>query len=196
MAGLTPLASPDDVASALGRALTSAESARAAFVLSKLSAAFRAAARQAFAVERYMHRLKADGGRVWPTRAPLRAVHAVTTDDGTPLPYQVRHGFIELAQDAADGPEFVVVSYDAGLDTVPEEVRLQIADSARRVLSISGAAAEGATQVTETTGPFSESRQMASWAVGGQAILSPDDEALAVRYRPSRHPHVWVMAGA
>ena len=189
-----PLVTVEDIEAALGRPLTDSESARATFIADKLGEAFKARARQTFTVEAYTHRLKVDaGGRVVPTRAPLVSVEAVTTDDGQAIPYNVRHGFIQVASPAS---EFVVVTYTAGLAEVPAAVRLQLADSVRRILLIPDAAAQGATQATETTGPFTQTRQYATWAVGGQAILSPDDQALADAYRPRRSGHVWVMGGA
>ena len=170
-----PLVTVEGIEAALGRPLTDSESARATFIADKLAEAFKARARQTFTVEAYTHRLKVDaGGRVVPTRAPLVSVEAVTTDDGQAIPYNVRHGFIQVG---APANEFVVVTYEAGLAEVP-------------------AAAQGATQMTETTGPFTQTRQYATWAVGGQAILSPDDQALADAYRPQRAGHVWVMGGA
>ena len=189
-----PLVNVEDIEAALGRPLTDSESARATFIANKLSEAFKERARQTFTVKQYTHRLKVDaGGRVIPTRAPLVSVVAVTTDDGQVIPYNVRRGFIQVASPAT---EFVVVTYTAGLDRVPTAVRLQLADSVRRILLIPDAAAQGATQMTETTGPFTQSRQYATWAVGGQAILSPDDQALADSFRPRRAGHVWVMGGA
>ena len=189
-----PLVNVEDIEAALGRPLTDSESVRATFIANKLSEAFKERARQTFTVKQYTHRLKVDaGGRVVPTRAPLVSVVAVTTDDGQAIPYNVRRGFIQVASPAT---EFVVVTYTAGLDRVPTAVRLQLADSVRRILLIPDAAAQGATQMTETTGPFTQSRQYATWAVGGQAILSPDDQALADSFRPRRAGHVWVMGGA
>lgn len=194
MTAALPLASVSDLEAALGRDLNETEKRRAEFVLDKLSAAFRDRARQTFTVEQYTHRLKVDGGgRLFPTRTPLLAVHSVTTDDGTPVAWQLRHGFVQVDMPASD---FLVVTYSAGLAEVPATVRLQLADSARRILTIPDAAAQGATQSTDTTGPFTQSRQYATWAVGGQALLSPDDQALADSYRPRRAGHVWVMGGA
>lgn len=194
MTAALPLASVSDLEAALGRDLNETEKRRAEFVLDKLSAAFRDRAHQTFTVEQYTHRLKVDGGgRLFPTRTPLLAVHSVTTDDGTPVAWQLRHGFVQVDMPASD---FLVVTYSAGLAEVPATVRLQLADSARRILTIPDAAAQGATQSTDTTGPFTQSRQYATWAVGGQALLSPDDQALADAYRPRRAGHVWVMGGA
>jgi hypothetical protein len=190
----TPLVDVPDIEAALGRELRDEEKTRALFVADKLSAAFRQRARQTFTVETYVHRLKVDaGGRVFPTRAPLVEVLAVFTDEGAPVKYEKRHGHIYVRAWCSD---FVVVTYTAGLAEVPAAVRLQLADSVRRILLIPDAAAQGATQMTETTGPFTQSRQYATWAVGGQAILSPDDQALADAYRPRRAGHVWVMGGA
>ena len=188
-----PLVDLEDIEAALGRPLSDEEKPRALFVADKLSAAFRQRARQTFAVETYVHRLKVDGGgRVFPTRAPLVEVLAVFTDEGAPVTYEKRHGHIYVRAWCSD---FVVVTYTAGLTEVPVAVRLQLADSARRIMSIDAAAAHGATQATDTTGPFTQTRQYAAWAVGGQALLSPDDQALADSYRPRRAGHVWVMGG-
>lgn len=189
----TPLVDLEDIEAALGRTLSDEEKPRALFVADKLSEAFRRRARQTFTVETYVHRLKVDaGGRVFPTRAPLVEVLAVFTDEGAPVRYAQRHGYIYVYPWSGD---LVVVTYAAGLSTVPAAVRLQLADSARRILLIPDAAAQGATQMTDTTGPFTQSRQYATWAVGGQALLSPDDQALADSYRPRRAGHVWVMGG-
>lgn len=189
-----PLVDIEDVEAALGRTLSDEEKPRALFVADKLSEDFRKRARQTFAVETYVHRLKVDGGgRVFPTRAPLVEVLAVFTDEGAPVTYEKRHGYIYVRAWCSD---FVVVTYTAGLTEVPAAVRLKLADSVRRILLIPDAAAQGATQATETTGPFTQSRQYATWAVGGQVLLSPDDKALADSYRPRRAGHVWVMGGA
>lgn len=189
----TPLVDLEDIEAALGRTLSDEEKPRALFVADKLSEAFRRRARQTFTVETYVHRLKVDaGGRVFPNRAPLVEVLAVFTDEGAPVRYAQRHGYIYVYPWSSN---FVVVSYTAGLSAVPAAVRLQLADSAHRILSIPDAAAQGATQATDTTGPFTQSRQYAAWAVGGQALLSPDDQALADSYRPRRAGHVWVMGG-
>ena len=189
-----PLIDIEDIEAALGRTLSDEEKPRALFVADKLSEAFRQRARQSFTVETYVHRLKVDaGGRVFPTRAPLVEVLAVFTDEGAPVAYEKRHGHIYVRAWCSG---FVVVTYTAGLTEVPVAVRLQLADSARRIMSIDAAAAHGATQATDTTGPFTQTRQYATWAVGGQSLLSPDDQALADSYRPRRAGHVWVMGGA
>ena len=122
-----PLVDIEDIEAALGRTLSDEEKPRALFVADKLSAAFRQRARQTFAVETYVHRLKVDGGgRVFPTRAPLVEVLAVFTDEGAPVRYERRHGYIYVYPWCGD---FVVVTYTAGLAEVPAAVRLQLADT-------------------------------------------------------------------
>jgi hypothetical protein len=188
--GLTPLATQEDVESALGRDLTDAEKASADFVLAKLSDQFRRRACQTFTVETYTHRRKVDAGQVLLQRAPLVNVTSVVDDRGCAIPFTVRRQTVCVPLDSA---EFATVTYTAGLAEVPDEVRRQIAESAGRVLQIDPAAKAGVDQITETTGPFTETRHMATWAVGGQAMLSPDDLALAAAYRPRRRGHAWVM---
>lgn len=190
MADMRPLATVEDVEAAFGGEMTAEQKSRADFVLAKLSAAFRRSARQTFTVETYTHRLKVDAGHVLPHRTPVVEVINVFDDEGTQIPHDLIRGFIRVPRTTE---AFVTVTYKAGLNKVPEDVKLQIADSARRILAIMPEATAGVTQVSMTVGPFSESRQLASWAVGGQALLSPDDEALAVTYRPKRAGHTWVM---
>ena len=187
---MKPLATSEDVQQAFGQEMTPEQKQRAEFVLAKLSAAFRARARQTFTVEQYTHRLKVNAGHVLPTRTPLVEVLSVFDDEGNTVPFETKRGYIRVSRTSE---AFVNVTYKAGLASVPDDVRLQIADSARRVLSISAGAAAGITQTTQSAGPFSETHQIASWAVGAQALLSPDDEALAASYRPRRAKNVWVM---
>ena len=181
---MQPLATIEDVQQAFGQEMTPEQKQRAEFVLAKLSAAFRARARQTFTVEQYTHRLKVNAGHVLTTRTPLVEVLSVFDDEGNEVPFETKRGYIRVPRTSE---AFVNVTF------VPDDVRLQIADSARRVLSISADAVAGIVQVTKSAGPFSETNQLASWAVGAQALLSPDDEALAASYRPRRAKNVWVM---
>lgn len=183
------LATLDDVTSALGRELTEQEAARALFLLDQLSDKFCREARCSFTVESFTHRVKVNAGHARPPRAPLRSVASVTDDDGDPVPWRLGHGFVSVR---LPSDRFVVISYTAGHDSVPAVVAGQLADSVRRALSIDPRAMAGQTQVSATTGPFTESASFASWAVGGQAMLSPDDIALARSFRPRRTGNVWV----
>lgn len=185
------LASPEDVAKALGRDLTDEETRRVTHLLDLLSDKFRTEARQTFTVETHTHRVKVNGRRARPHRTPLIAVTTVTDDAGAPVPYMMRHGYVEVP---LPSDRFVIMTYRAGYPEVPDDVTAQIADSAARILRISPDAAAGRTTTSITTGPFSESAGFATWAVGGQTMLSPDDVALARSYRPRRAGNVWVGA--
>ncbi len=183
------LATIEDVEKAFGGELTAEQETRVEFILAKLSAAFRRSAHQTFTVEQYTHRVKVNGRQARPPRSPLVGVSNVVDDAGEPVPFSVGHGFIfvDLPSD-----RFVTVTYTAGFSEVPAEVALQLADSAARLLRVDSRAAAGQTQANVTAGPYSESGTFATWAVGGQAILSPDDVALAQKFRPRRPGNVWV----
>lgn len=185
------LATIEDVENLLeGKKISAEQRPRAEAILRKLSADFKACARQTFEPVAYEHRLKVNGGQALPNRSPVVSVATVTDDDGNSIPFKVARGTIRVSRDL----DFIIATYTAGLPEVPTEVRDQIADSARRVLSILPIAAQGVTQHTESAGPFSDTYQMATWAVGGQALLSPDDIAVAKRYRPRRRGNVWRSA--
>lgn len=190
VAELAALATADDVAAAFGRPLTEEEAGRADWILARLSDLFRREARQDFTVASYTHRVKVNGGHVRLPRSPVISVEAVRDDWGNPVVWEQRQGYlaVPLRSDA-----FVVVVYTAGYAEVPGVVVSQIADAARRVLSIAPEAAAGISQIHETTGPFSGQMSVASWAVGGQTMLSPDDIRLARSYRPARAGNVWVL---
>lgn len=182
------LATLEQVAQGLGRELTDAETRRAQFLLDQLSAKFVHEARTSFTVEDHVHRVKVNGGHARPPRGPIVSVSGVVDDDGAPVPWRLGHGLIHVP---LPSDRFVVVTYRAGYTRVPPVVAGQVADSVRRALGIDPRAAAGVTQAATTTGPFTESASFAAWAVGGQAMLSPDDIALARSYRPHR-PNVWV----
>lgn len=181
------LARVQDVEASLGQSIPDNQQERVEFILDKLSEAFIARARNPFEVRTYKHRLKVNGGRALPNRIPLLSVQRVESDRGKTIPWQVRQGAIIV--DAS--LDFVIVTYTAGYETIPKVVRLQIAESARRVYQIPDFAKQGIAQHTHSAGPFSKTYQVATWAVGGQSILSPDDIALADRFRPVRAGNIW-----
>lgn len=183
------LASTDDVAKALGRPLSPGENATAEHVLSLLSEKFCQEARCTFQRQVWEHRCKVNGQQVRPPRSPLVSVEWVRDDASRPLPFQVRAGYIQVP---AASHELVTVRYTAGYESVPRIVTLQIADAAKRALSTDPKAAAGYTQTSTTAGPYTESGTFATWAVGGQVLLSPDDVALARSLRPRRRGNVWV----
>ena len=182
------LATLEQVAQGLGRELTDAETRRAQFLLDQLSAKFVREARTSFTVEDHVHRVKVNGSHVRPPRGPIVSVSGVVDDDGAPVPWRLGHDFIAVG---LPSDRFVVVTYRAGYTEVPPVVAGQIADSVGRALRIDPRAAAAQTQASTTAGPFTESASFAGWAIGGQAMLSPDDIALARSYRPHR-PNVWV----
>lgn len=188
---VTALASTSDVSKALGRDLTGDEQNRAQHVLDLLSEKFRTEASQTFSVETYTHRLKADGGLIRFPRTPLVDVISVVSDDTEALTWTVEGNAIRVPVLGSDG--FATVTYKAGYEQVPDVVRLQIADEAQKIISINPKAREGYTQTTEVTGPLTDGGTFGTWAVGGQAMLSPDSIALARRFRPRKAGRIWVM---
>ena len=187
--GSVQLASIVDVGNALGRTIDVAENARVEFLISQISEKFCREARQSFRVESFTHRVKVNGCKVVLPRRPLVSVESVKDDANIDVPYSLGRGFIAVN---LPSDSFVVVAYRAGFDSVPDVVRNQVADSVKRILSIDSRALAGQTQANQTAGPYSEQGTFATWAVGGQAMLSPDDIALARSLRPKRAGNVWV----
>ena len=185
------LANIDDVTAAIGRPLTEEEIARACFLLKQLSAKFLQEARAAFEVTEYTHRVKVNRGHARPPRTPLVAVTRVVDDQGASVTWSLGHGFVSVP---LTSDQFVVITYTAGHETVPDIVRGCIADEARRILTIDVRAATGQTQSSVTAGPFTEAASFATHVVGAQAMLSPDAIAIARAYRPRRSGNLWVAA--
>ena len=185
------LTSTNEVAAALGKELTAQDKDRISHLISLVSAKFAAAAGCTFAKEAYTHRVKVNAGQVRPPRAPLLAVTSVTDDDGQPVPWRLAHGYIAVP---LPSHRLVVVTYTAGYEKIPDVVSAQVADAVARIMRVDPRAAAGQTQATTTTGPFTVTGTFATWAVGGQALLSPDDLEVAARYRPHRPGNIWVGA--
>ncbi len=186
---VTSLATTDDVEAAFGRDLTSAESARAEAVLAKVSELFRRESGQQFTSGSSSVRLKVDGGMLYLPQRPVVSVTSVVDDDGEAVDYTQSGQWLTV--DAASDV-FLTVAYTHG-GTVPDLVRLTVAEAVKTVLSIAEPATQGITQRSEADGSLSESTSYAAWAVGGQTMLSPADVALARSYhfRPPR-AHVMV----
>lgn len=182
-----PLASPKDVADALGRDLTEAEARKIVPILAKASELFRRKSGQHFTPGTSTARLKSNGGRIHLGQAPATGITSVLDDRGNPVPYTWNGQWLETNLSSSD---FALVDYAHGGE-VPELVRLTVADVGRKVLSISDQAATGVTQYSKTTGPYTEASSYAAWAVGGQTMLSPDDTATAKSFR-RRTPTIWV----
>lgn len=184
---MNTLASFEDVAALPGRALADTDRPGVEALLVKLSSRFRRLAGRAWASETLTRRLKVDGGVVF-LPSGVTDVVAVVDDHGHAVTHVRRGSQLEVAGLASH--EFATVTFDTD-GTVPDEVRVAIAEAVRRVVDADVEAAKGVTQVTDSAGPFSRTRQFAAWAVGGQALLSPDDVALARSFR-RRTPRVWV----
>tara|TARA_R110002051_G_scaffold1853_1_gene10149 strand:- start:13570 stop:14145 length:576 start_codon:yes stop_codon:yes gene_type:complete len=179
---VTQLASENDVEAALGRDLTTEETARIGAILDKASEQFRRVSGQQFTPGSSTVRLKVNGGRVRLPQRPVTAVTSVTDDAGNAVAYTQ---FKSVLTTSLRSDQFVIVSYTHGATEVPAEVRLCIAELGKRVLEIPQSARSGLSQFAESDGPFSESGTFAAWAVGGQTMLSPDDVALAKSFRVS-----------
>jgi hypothetical protein len=184
---MDPLASSDDVAASLGRSLTGAEEDRVAGILAKASALFRRRSRQDFAPGTSTVRLKVDGGQIRLEQTPAIAVTAVIDDKGRAIDHQLAGQLLFLTRNGCPlaAHEFVTVTYSHG-GVVPDLVRLTIAEIAAKVLRIDPKAAAGVVTASETTGPFSETNTYALWAVGGETLLAPEDDKIALSYRYPR----------
>ncbi|WP_137771813.1 MULTISPECIES: hypothetical protein [unclassified Microbacterium] len=184
---IVQLASQEDVEAAFGRDLTPEEEARVGAILDKASELFRLASGQQFTPGRSVSRIKVNGGRVFLRQKPVTVIHTVTDDRGRGIPFELSPRWLTVPRRSH---EFVNVDYSHGGD-VPDLVRLTIADVTRQVLSINPNAAEGVTQYSATTGPFTDQYTYATWAQGGATRLAPDDLAVAHSFR-LRVPNVWV----
>lgn len=184
------LASVADVEAAFGRSLTPDEETRVGSILDKASELFRLASGQHFTAGRSEVRVKVNGGRVFLRQNPVTEINSVTDDAGREVPYTLFKRWLTVPRRSH---EFVVVDYSHGSEAVPDLVRLTVADIARQVLSINPNAAEGVTQYSATTGPFTDQYTYATWAQGGSTRLAPDDLAVAHSFRV-RVPNVWVSS--
>lgn len=192
-----------------GRELSDADKDRAERLLAQASARFRREARQQFTTGESAVRLRVTDRTVYLPQWPANDVLGVIDDTGAPVAWSripeggqtirldvageltIRPGLVVTPPGGSRVPAFVTVNYTHGGE-VPAGVVGAVAAAVGRVLNADPDAAQGVAQATDTRGPFSRTRQFASWAVGGQLLLSPDDLALARSYRP-RSPRLLVM---
>lgn len=173
------LATSADVVAALGRALTSDESAKVGAILDKASELFRGRSGQQFTSDTSTVRVRNRAGIVTLPQRPAVSITSVVDDDGAVLVYK----FTTKSQITVSSTEkYVTVTYSHG-GAVPDMVRLTVAEIAKKVLSISPDAAKGITASMHTTGPFTDQESYATWAQGGQTMLSPSDDLIALSYR-------------
>lgn len=194
MTDLGLLAQVEDVEALAGKKFEGDDLERLQAVLGKLSADFRHEARRDFAICTYTHRRKVDGGgKVWLPQAPVQEVKSVVDDNGNKVAFHVLLGGIVVQ---APSHSFVTVTYKAGFEQVPHVIRMRIADAAKRALAVQDIkqANMGVDSLTRQTGPFSQTVHVASWAVGGQAMLTPEALDLARSYRRTKRGHTWLSA--
>lgn len=173
------LASITDVQAALGRNLTSDETAKVGALLDKASELFRWRSGQQFTAGTSTVRVRNRSGIVTLMQRPVTAVVSVTDDDGGVLEFDWDSG----AQfHVSSTSKYVTVTYSYG-GAVPDLVRLTVAEIAKKVLMISPNAQTGMTSSMETTGPFTNQESYATWAQGGQTMLAPSDDAIALSFQ-------------
>ena len=185
------LASEAQVEAALGRPLADGERARSGAAVAAVSAKMDAASGHAFTHAARTGLVKVGRGRVRPLFGHVTRIVSVEDEDGTPVEFMDHGSYATVA--VADDGALLRVTFESGWPTVPDEVQLQVASAAARVLATadSGVSA-GVTSRSVTNGPFAEHVGFAAWAASGQVALSPDDLAVARRYGPARCGRCWV----
>lgn len=189
---LTPLAEASDVQAALRRALTPDEEAALPALIAQASAKMRQASGrpQGWTAGTTTSRLKVTGRQACLPEPPT-VVHSVVDERARPVRYRLRGQWLDDIALAASSSRFVTVTWSHD-ETVPDDVRGAVAGMVARVLAADPRAIAGFSSVTDTTGPFGQTNQIAAWAQGGQILLSPDDMRVAAAHRP-RGPRLWVM---
>jgi hypothetical protein len=170
------LATIEDVEARLGRVLTNAEESKALAWLNDASAMFVQRAVQKFEVSESRVRLFPRDGVVRLVQRPVIEVIEVTDIDGAEIEFTF-DGHQSIYELGSYSP--VIVEYEHGSDFIPDDVVAVVAGMVVRTLNIPQDAASGIQQ--QTVGPFSQS--YASWAVGGQVLMSPSDIEVANYYR-------------
>lgn len=192
MAEPTPLASDADVIAVLGRDLTDSEELRVEALLRKASGLFRREALQLFTPGESDVRLKVNAGKVYLPQRPIVAIESVVDDDGNAVPWTRRQQWLTVKRGSH---AFITVAYTHGAATVPDLVRITVAEVVMQVFELATSARQGVTKSDEAAGPFSRSETYAAWAVGGKASLSPDDKDIARSFRV-KVPTAWVSPSA
>ena len=170
------------------RALTDSESARAMQLANQVVAAFEREAfggctNYGFGSGNVRQRLLSRSGMVVLPYATVTAVNLVSTVDGRVLDYRWESYEPQAVYVRTPLGESVVVDYDWEL--VPGGgLQELLAAAVARALKVPKNVAAGVNQSTTSTGPFSQTSNYASWAVGGQVLLSPADIEAARSYRP------------
>ena len=170
------LATITDIEARLGRSLTAVETSKATAFLTDASALFIQRAVQKFEQGESVVRLFPRDGVVRLMQRPVIEVTEVKDLDGNEI-YYTFDGHQSLYDLGSYTP--VTVSYEHGSTTIPDDVIAVVAGMVARTLSINPDAASGVQQ--QTVGPFSQT--YATWAVGGQVMMSPVEAKVADSYR-------------
>lgn len=170
------LATIADVEARLGRPLTNSELSKANAWLEDASALFVQRATQQFEPGESRVRLFPRDGVVRLVQRPVIEIISVKDIDGVEIDYTF-DGHQSLYDLGSYSP--VIVEYEHGSEDIPADVVAAVAGMVVRTLQIAPDAASGVTQ--QAVGPFSQS--YATWAVGGQIMMSPAEEKIANAYR-------------
>lgn len=183
-----PLTTIEEVENLLGRNIDQSEHAHVNALIKRASQLFCEHAKTDFQPVTTTLRLKCDSGRVLLPRGASKPIK-VTYENQAPARFTYIPGSIDLPYDYM-GTVLVTLTM---WETVPELVTSQIAEMVMKVLNVSPEAKAGLTQKQETIGPFTETGTFATWAVGGQLMMSPEDKRVAELYRTPRSGHTWLM---
>lgn len=177
---MTALATVADVEARLGRSLSVDEIAKAEVLLEDASALVVSYTGQKFLPEQSVNLLRVKSKKVHLTQRPATAINGVTDPEGNEISF-VWDGFqtLKIECSSAASQSNVIVDYDHGNATVPQDVLSVVAGMVARTISIPTEAAAGVQQ--QTVGPFSVT--FANWAVGGQVLMSPADREVLNRYK-------------
>lgn len=190
---MTTLATAADVWARLGRAFTPVEEQRVGALLTDASAAVRAFTGQRISQEETTFTVEPERGRVRLMQRPVNSVSDVTDVDSNPLDftlYNVADPYIILTnsgsggsawtfeRDFAAGPFPVVVTYDHGYDTIPDDIVAVTCGVVLRALGRtpleSGVMQQSVAGYSETIGPV---------GAAGPVGFLPEEKAILTRYR-------------
>ena len=181
----TPLFAQSDIEDSLGRPATSQEILRMTAVIGRLSAEFRRVSGQWVTSGHSVVSCLVKDGQVRLDQRPVTLVTSVTDNRGNSLVFTVRDQVVTLEHPHVSE---VVVDYTHGFATVPDDIRLALADDAAQAFLTPEAVMTGVTQTSDTEGQFQSSRTYAAWAVGAGARLSPGSISVAQSYKATRTP--------
>lgn len=185
------------VEQALQREMSEPEKQRASQLIAQVIDAFEREAfgelaNYGFGSGTVTQRIKSDGGTVYLPYLHAREVLAVTDDTGREVPYVWHEWQSQAIRTRTRHNDFLTVTYRWELTPGGATVDL-LADAVARTMQIPASVRGGANQLTSSTGPFSQTTNFASWTVGGQALLSPEDKRAARAFRPRPRGRTWVM---